>query len=122
VSTTALTDGGNENPTVNGTVVTTKKTGDLYFAPTTEGADTGNENSSARNEFIYGSDSKWHWLGNQLSELGALAYKSFASASYTPAGTVSQPTFTGAQSTVTISTSNVSSGANYTPAGTVTGG
>ena len=96
VSTTALTDGGNENPTVNGSVVTAKTTGDLYFV--------GND------EYIYGADQKWHWLGNQLGQLGDLAYKNSATATYTPAGSVSQPTFSGAASTVSM---------NYTPAGTV---
>ena len=96
VSTTALTDGGNENPTVGGQVVTSKTTGDLYFV--------GND------EYIYGADQKWHWLGNQLGQLGDLAYKNSATATYTPAGSVSQPTFSGAASTVSM---------NYTPAGTV---
>ena len=96
VSTTALTDGGNENPTVNGSVVTAKTTGDLYFV--------GND------EYIYGADQKWHWLGNQLGQLGDLAYKNSATATYTPAGSVSQPTFSGAASTVSM---------NYTPSGTV---
>ena len=31
VSSTELTDGGNQNPTVDGTAVTTKVVGDLYF-------------------------------------------------------------------------------------------
>ena len=44
VSTTALTDGGNENPTVGGTAVTTKAKGQLYFYGT--------------NEFVYGDDNK----------------------------------------------------------------
>ena len=117
VSSTALTDGGNENPTVSGSAVTTKNTGDLYFYN--------------KEEFIYGDDSKWHSLGPQLQTLGDLAYKnsvtvkydkttsvtsSFSGAastysgSYTPAGTVSQPTFSGAV---------LSSTASYTPGGTV---
>lgn len=117
VSSTALSDGGNENPTVGGEAVTTKNTGDLYFYN--------------KEEFIYGSDSKWHSLGPQLQTLGDLAYKnsvtvkydkttsvtsnfngaaSTYSGSYTPAGTVSQPTFSGAV---------LSSTASYTPAGTV---
>ena len=117
VSSTALSDGGNENPTVGGEAVTTKSTGDLYFYN--------------KEEFIYGSDSKWHSLGPQLQTLGDLAYKnsvtvkydkttsvtsnfsgaaSTYSGSYTPAGTVSQPTFSGAV---------LSSTASYTPAGSV---
>ena len=117
VSSTALTDGGNENPTISGSAVTVKNTGDLYFYN--------------KEEFIYGDDSKWHSLGPQLQSLGDLAYKnsvtvkydkttsvtsSFSGAastysgSYTPGGTVSQPTFSGAE---------LSSTASYTPAGTV---
>lgn len=108
VSSTALTDGGNEDPTVSGSVVATKSVGDLYFY--------------SSQEFIYGPDDKWHSLGQTLSILGDLAYKDSAQGSYTPGGTVSQPTFTGGTDSVTISSSEVSSGANYTPAGTVSGG
>ena len=107
VSSTPLTDGGNQNPTVDGTPVTTKSTGELYFYE--------------QEEFIYGDDSKWHSLGPQLQNLGALAYKDSASGSYTPSGTVSQPTFTGGSSTVTITATNNASG-NYTPSGTISGG
>lgn len=135
VSSTALTDGGNENPTVDGDVISTKTVGDLYFYQ--------------KEEFIYGDDGKWHSLGSQLQTLGDLAYKNNATASYTPAGTVTQPTFSGTASTltskgtpagtvsqptfsgtaVTIKTTGTPNGsvnistatgtANYTPAGTV---
>ena len=44
VSSTALTDGGNENPTVGGEAQTEKTEGQLYFYGT--------------REFVYGSDSK----------------------------------------------------------------
>ena len=104
VSSTELTDGGNQNPTVDGTAVTTKVVGDLYFY--------GDE------EFIYGDDNKWHSLGEPLSSLGALAKKDSATASYQPAGTISTPTFTGSSSNVTITTASSSSG-NYTPSGTI---
>lgn len=106
VSSTAITDGGNENPKVGGTTITTKNTGDLYFYGTSE--------------FIYGDDSKWHALGD-LSSLGSLATKNSASGSFTPQGTVSQPTFTGSSSNVTITSTTNSSG-NYQPAGTISGG
>lgn len=96
VTSTPLTDGGNQNPTIDGNPVTTKSTGDLYFY--------------GQEEFIYGDDSKWHSLGVQLQNLGALAYKDSATGNFTPAGTVSQPTFTGASLTST---------GNFTPAGTV---
>lgn len=107
VSSTPMTDGGNQNPTIDGSPVTTKSTGDLYFY--------------GQEEFIYGDDSKWHSLGPQLQNLGALAYKDSATGNFTPAGTVSQPTFTGAQGTVTITATNNASG-NYTPSGTISGG
>lgn len=96
VSSTPMTDGGNQNPTIDGSPVTTKSTGDLYFY--------------GQEEFIYGDDSKWHSLGPQLQNLGALAYKDNATGNFTPAGTISQPTFTGASLTST---------GNFTPAGTV---
>lgn len=96
VSSTALTDGGNENPTVGGTAITAKTTGDLYFYN--------------KEEFIYGDDNKWHSLGPQLQTLGNLAYKNNASATYTPAGTVSKSTFSGTAATIT---------AKGTPSGTV---
>lgn len=54
-----------------------------------------------------------------LSEsLGDLAEKDSASSTYSPAGTVSQPTFTGSQTTVIITTEANNAG-NYTPEGTV---
>lgn len=104
VSTTALTDGGNENPTVGGSVIATKTVGDLYFYN--------------KEEFIYGSDDKWHSLGPQLTTLGDLAYKNNATATYTPGGTVSQPTFNG--TSVTITTKGTPSGTVSTPTITVT--
>lgn len=98
-------------------------------------------------EFIYSeSQGIWHEIGS-TGDLGELAYKDDASASYTPSGVVSQPTFTGTSTTSTgtftptgsVSTptftgtegsvdvtgtpsGTISSGAgatNYTPAGTV---
>lgn len=61
-------------------------------------------------EFIYSDgDSKWHEIGD-TTDLGDLAYKDSASGNYTPAGTVSQPTFTGTKLTSTGS---------FTPDGTV---
>ena len=60
-------------------------------------------------EFIW-DGAKWMELGD-LSGLKALAYKDSVSASYTPAGTVSQPTF---------SNGAVEASGDYTPAGTIT--
>ena len=59
-------------------------------------------------EFIY-SGNAWIELGD-LSGLGALAYKDSASGSYTPAGTVSQPTFSGNEMTAS---------GKFTPEGSV---
>ncbi len=102
VSTTALTDGGSQTPTIGGEEKTVSS-GNLVFYGT--------------QEYIYGNDNKWHALGD-LSTLGALAQKNSASASYKPAGTVSQPTFTGSSSNVTLTATDNASG-NYQPKGTV---
>ena len=85
VSTTPLTDGGSEKPTVEGEEKT-PVAGQLFFYGT--------------EEFIYGRDNKWHALGS-LDSLGDLAYKDTASTSYTPKGTISTPTFTGTETTFT---------------------
>lgn len=102
VSGVALTDGGTERPVVDEKTLT-PVAGQLFFYGT--------------QQFIWGTDSKWHALGS-LESLGALAYKNNASASYTPAGTVSTPTFTGTTSNVTITTASNANG-NYQPSGTV---
>ena len=60
-------------------------------------------------EFVF-DGTKWIEMGD-LSALGDLAWKDSVSATYTPAGTVSQPTFTG---------TSFSSTGNFTPAGTIT--
>ena len=61
-------------------------------------------------EFVYSSsDGKWHEFGD-TTDLGNLAYKDSASGNYTPAGTVSKPTFSGNKLTSTGS---------FTPDGTV---
>ena len=128
VSTTPLTDGGTENPTIDGSPVTTKKLGEIYFY--------------GSSEFIWGDDNKWHELGN-LTNLGAMAYANTASTSYQPAGTITSPTFSGATMTLTTSigiitggtitvdhyeseywpvlasTTDYGSAATYQPAGTV---
>ena len=95
VSSTALTDGGNENPTVDGSAVTIKNIGDLYFYN--------------KEEFIYGDDSKWHSLGPQLQTLGDLAYKNSVTVKYDKTTSVTS-SFSGAASTYSGS---------YTPGGTV---
>ena len=105
VSTTEITDGGSEVPTIGGEAVT-PATGQLFFYGT--------------EQFVWGPDGTWHELGS-LDSLGALAYKDSATGNYTPSGTVSQPTFTGTSSTVTITAENNNSG-NYQPAGIISGG
>lgn len=106
VSSTALTDGADENPTVNNVVISAKTTGDLYFY--------------GQEEFIYGDDSKWHSLGQPLSTLGTLARKNGVVVNYDKTTSVTS-SFAGAAGTVAISVSNNNSG-NYTPSGSITGG
>lgn len=105
VSSTSLTDGGSQVPTVDG-AQKTPATGQLFFYGT--------------QEFIWGDDDKWHGLGS-LDTLGDLAYKDTASTSYQPKGSVSTPTFTGTSSTVTITATNNANG-NYQPNGAISGG
>lgn len=101
-TTTALTDGATTNPiTINGNSVTAIK-GYLVV--------------SNSKEFVF-DGTKWIELGD-LSALGALAWKDSVSATYTPAGTVSKPTFTGTEANVTITAADNASG-NYQPKGTV---
>lgn len=78
--------------------------------------DAGSVVISGQKEYVW-NGTKWQEFGSTGS-LKALAFKDTASASYKPAGTVSQPTFTGSSSNVTITATNSTSG-NYTPAGTV---
>ena len=101
-TTTVLTDGATTNPiTINGNSVTAIK-GYLVL--------------SNNKEFVF-DGTKWIELGD-LTALGALAWKDSATATYTPAGTVSKPTFTGSSSNVTITAADNTSG-NYQPKGTV---
>lgn len=60
---------------------------------------------------------KWIELGD-LSLIGDLGWKDSASTEYTPAGTVSKPTFTGTPANVTFTISEDANG-NYEPKGTV---
>lgn len=75
-TTTELSDGATTNPiTINGSSITAKK-GDLAVY--------------GQKEFLFNGTS-WVEMGD-LSLLGALAYKSNASGSFTPSGNVSAPT------------------------------
>ena len=104
VTTTALTDGATTNPVIIGGQSVSAINGCIVIYDT--------------KEFIWvESDTSWHLLGS-ADEFKALAYKDSASGSYTPAGTVSKPTFTGSSSNVTITAAANNSG-NYQPAGTV---
>lgn len=104
VTTTALTDGASTSTYSVGGENITAANGDLVVY--------------GSKEFLFStSDNKWHELGDNTA-LRDLAYQDTASATYTPAGTVSKPTFTGSSSNVTITSSANASG-NYQPAGTV---
>lgn len=94
-TTTAITDQATTNPiTIEGESVTATK-GDLIVY--------------GSKEFIF-SGAKWIEFGD-MGSLGDLAFKNSATGTFTPAGTVSQPTFTGGI---------VSSTGKFTPSGTVT--
>ena len=86
VTTTALTDGSTTNPVMINGVSTT--------------ADTGGIVTYGSAEFVW-NGTAWQEFGD-LSALGSLAYKSSASGSYTPAGSVSTPTITVTPSTTTV--------------------
>lgn len=93
-TTTVLTDGSAAaSITVNGNNITSVKGYLVVY------------NSK---EFVY-DGTKWIELGD-LSLIGALGYKDNATATYQPAGTVSQPTFSGSETTST---------GTFTPAGNV---
>ena len=107
VSTTPLTDGGTERPTIEGSQVTAT-TGQIYFYGT--------------QEFIYGNDSKWHALGS-LDVLGDLAYVDTAQGSYTPSGSIhvgliNNQTTVGFEFTEKADNASASQ-YNYQPKGTV---
>lgn len=105
ITTTELTDGATTNP--------------IIIDGTSTSAINGAVVVYGSKEFIWvESDTSWHLLGAVDENLGDLAYKDSASGSFTPHGTVSQPTFTGSESAVTI-TATASNSGNYQPAGTV---
>lgn len=102
VTTTALTDGATTNPiTIGGTSVTVK---------------TGAMAQYNGEEFIF-NGSAWQAVGK--NNFGALAFKSSASGSYTPTGTVSQPTTTisGTQTSTVNSIGSVGTLPSYTLSG-----
>lgn len=87
-----------------------------YYSAETLVAEQNDAVFYANKELVFDGDI-WHEFGD-MSGLGTLAYKNSASGTYTPAGTVSQPIFTGTETNVTISSQTSESG-NYTPSGTV---
>ncbi len=108
--------------------------------PLTDGTSTpttikiaGQDYEVQTGDLVYYSNKEFLWNGTiwvelgDLTSLGDLAYKDSASATYTPAGTVSQPTFSGSELTSTgkftpqgsVSIDIGSGTANYTPAGSV---
>lgn len=94
VSSTPITDGGTEVPTIND-APTAPSTGQLFFYGT--------------EEFIWGADSKWHALGS-LDSLGDLAYKDDVSLSPQTASVIgANATFTITQPTITLATNDSSS-------------
>lgn len=104
ISTTAITDGGTQKPTIDG-------------SQRTMGADdAGAVVIYGEKEYVW-NGSKWQEFGSTGS-LKALAFKDSASGNFTPEGTVTKPTFTGSQSSVTITAADSTSG-NYQPKGTV---
>lgn len=103
VTTTELTDGSTTSTIVVGGNNVTAQTGMI----TTYGG----------KEFIW-NGSAWQEFGD-LSALGNLAYADTASASYTPAGSISG-SFTGSSSSVSI-TATANANGNYTPAGSISG-
>ena len=97
VTTTPLIDAATTSPISMGT---TKEGSPVQYAPK-----TGDLVIYGDKEFIFaqvGDTSSWHEFGSTGS-LKALAFKDNASASYTPAGSVSQPTFTGSEGSVSVS-------------------
>lgn len=104
ISTTAITDGGTEKPTIDGS------------QKTMAASDAGAVVIYGEKEYVW-NGSKWQEFGSTGS-LKALAFKDNASGNFTPAGSVSQPTFTGTSSAVTITATDNTSG-NYQPAGSV---
>lgn len=110
-TTTPLTDGATTNPiTIGGESVT---------------AVAGNVTAYGDSEFIF-NGTQWQLFG-ETGSFGALAFKDTASATYTPQGSVSQPTFSGTSATISASVTpsgsvSIVTGtgtANYKPGGTV---
>ena len=103
------------DPEVTGTLEPSADTmNKIYLVPSTNGTkDVYDEYLTIKTGSSAPFTYSWEMFGNtdvHLTDLGDLAFKDSASGSYTPAGTVSTPTFTG---------SSMTSTGNVTAAGTV---
>lgn len=117
------------SPQITGTLVASADTMyKIYLVPSENAqGDVYDEYITVKNGTTY----SWEKLGDtsvNLDALGEMAYCDTASVSYTPAGSVEQPTFTGDSQTVTVKNSGAvavtiskatGGTANYTPEGTV---
>lgn len=136
VTFTVCTDAANTPKDVQWTSGSTTITGTLVASASTQGVFYLVPSQTSGGKDVYaeyitvkvGNDYSWEKVGTtdiDLSNLGDLAYKDSASGTFTPTGTVSQPSFTGTAGSVSVSgtpsgTISVGSGtANYTPAGSV---
>lgn len=90
VTTTEITDGSTTSSIIIGGTSHTAKSGDIV--------------AYGNSEFVWSDvEKKWREFGSTGS-LKALAFKDSASATYTPTGTIAQPTFTGTKTTLAIKT------------------
>ena len=112
-TTSPLTDGATTSPITIGSSSITPKAGNVVIY--------------GESEYVWSDvESKWREFGSTGS-LKALAFKDSASGSYTPAGSVGQPTFTGKKATISssftpagsVAISKGTGTANYTPEGVV---
>ena len=108
ISATLVTDGGTESVYINGETIYTS------------GIDAGSVVIYDESEFIW-NGTKWQLLGEVNQTFGDLAAADETIASYTPEGTVSQPTFSGTLSNVSLASSSSTSANSleYVPSGTV---
>lgn len=102
VSTTAITDGGSQKPTIGGNEITPIN-GNLVIYNQAEFIFSGE----------YGDGGTWSEFGD-MSNLGDLAYKDSANGSFTPSGSVSQPTFSGTGVRLVTGNISVPSSATFT--------
>lgn len=114
--------GTTTSPLRDGATISPINIGDSTVTPK-----AGNVVIYGNSEFVWSAaESKWREFGSTGS-LKALAFKDSASGSYTPAGNISQPTFTGTKATISssftpagsVAISKGTGTANYTPEGVV---